>query len=424
MRFLKLVFSFLILILFTAIINLGFAQSPDQNTTVITAEIEGEIRAGTTQYVKRSLNQAQDQNADLFLLNLNTPGGLLKPTEEISRLLLESKIKTAVFVHKEGGWAFSAGSFILLSADVAAVHPDSSIGAAQPRLFGVGEATEPDEKIINASASWIKSLALAKNRNEEVAEKFVRENLTLSGREAVEQNVIDFYAQDQEEFLTKVDLGGATVITVNPTILENILSFLSIPQIVSLFFTIGALGVVLIFRTGEFESLSVLAVVAFLLGLWGIGAVSLSAVGIALLVVGIAFLLIEIFNPGFGIFGAVGIVSLLAGILLFGQEPYTSSTFAKPTTFFVLGAAAASATIFLIVGRITAKTLHAKPQSGMEALIGKRAQVTETLDPVGRIILDNESWRAKSIDITIKKGEEVKIVDFAGNTLFVKGAGK
>lgn len=410
--------------MFTAIINLGFAQSPDQNPTVITAEIDGEIRAGTTQYLKRAINEAESKGANLFLLNLNTPGGLLKSTEEISRLLMDSNIKTAVFVNKEGGWAFSAGTFILLSADIAAVHSNSSIGAAQPRLFGIGEVGEPDEKIINASASWIKSLAQTNNRNGQVAEKFVRENLTLSGREAVEQNVVDFHAVDLEEFLTKVDLGGATVTGVNPTILENILSFLSIPQIVSLFFTIGALGIILIFRAGEFESLSVLAVVAFLLGLWGIGAVSLSAMGMALLVVGIVFLLIEIFNPGFGIFGAVGIVSLLAGILLFGQEPYTSSIFATPTTFFVLGAAAASATIFLIVGRITVKTFHSRPQSGMEVLIGKRAQVTETLDPVGRIILDKESWRAKSLDKAIKKGEKVKIVDFAGNTLFVKRVGK
>jgi len=146
-------------------------KDPQELSKVLIINIEGEIRAGTVQFVKRALTKAQAGDFGLFLIQLNTPGGLLKATEEISRLLLDSKIQTAVFVHKSGGWAFSAGTFILLSAEIAVSHPNASIGAAQPRALGIGEIAEPDEKIIKASSIWIKSLAEARGRNPEVAEK-------------------------------------------------------------------------------------------------------------------------------------------------------------------------------------------------------------------------------------------------------------
>ena len=130
------------------------AQPEDQRESpqVMVVSIEGEIRAGTVQFIKRVLKEAEAGTFDLVVIQLNTPGGLLNATEEITRLLLDSKIKTVVFIHKSGGWAFSAGTFILLSAEVAASHPNASIGAAQPRSFGIEGAAEPEEKIIEASS--------------------------------------------------------------------------------------------------------------------------------------------------------------------------------------------------------------------------------------------------------------------------------
>ena len=241
-----------------------FAQ---ESGNVVIVEIDGEIRAGTAQFLNRALKEAEDLNAALFLIELNTPGGLLKSTEEITRLLLDSKVKTAVFVNKRGGWAFSAGTFILLASEVAIARPDSSLGAAQPRALGITTVEKPDDKIIEATAQWIKNIAASRNRNTEISEKFVRENLTLSGSEALDKNIIDFTAEDRAEALTKLNLQANEILILNPSTIETVLSFISIPQIASLLLTIGVLGIILVFRTGEIESIGLIAALSFLLGL-------------------------------------------------------------------------------------------------------------------------------------------------------------
>ncbi|MCG2691658.1 hypothetical protein L6272_02390, partial [Microgenomates group bacterium] len=140
-------------LVFAVIPNVVSAQVPSSDFSgyVIAVEIDGDIQAGVVQFIGRALQKAEREKADLFLIQLNTPGGLLKATEQISRLLLDSPVKTAVYVHKKGGWAFSAGVYILLSADIAAAQPESSIGAAQPRLWGLEGIEKNDEKVTEAS---------------------------------------------------------------------------------------------------------------------------------------------------------------------------------------------------------------------------------------------------------------------------------
>ena len=399
-------------------------EGPQELPRVLVIDIEGEIRAGTVQFVKRALTKAQADDFGLFLIQLNTPGGLLKATEEISRLLLDSKIRTAVFVHKSGGWAFSAGTFILLSAEIAVSHPNASIGAAQPRALGIGEAAEPDEKIIKASSGWMKSLAEARGRNSEVAEKFVRENLTLSGQEAHEQNIINFTAVSLDELLSKVGFQDAVLEEVKPNFLEQILSFLSISFLIPLLLGIGSLGLFFVFRTGEVE-IGILAVIALLLGLWGMGAINLSALGTALLLFGIALIILEIFvMPGFGVFGIVGTIAFLFGILTFAQEPFLPSVFTNAAFWFVMGATLAVSVFFIVLGRLSLKTLRVKARAGPEALIGETAVVIEMLHPYGKVKINREDWVAKNISDkeVIEVGEKVWVVNIQGNTIIVKAS--
>jgi len=397
-------------------------EDPQGLPRVLVIDIEGEIRAGTTQFIKRSLKEADANGFNLVVIQLNTPGGLLKATEEITRLLLDSKIKIAVFVHKSGGWAFSAGTFILLSAEIAVSHPNASIGAAQPRALGIGEAIEPDEKIIEASSRWIKSLAEARERNAEVAEKFVRENLTLSGKEAYEQNIINFTAVSLDELLSKVGLQGAVLEEVKPNLLEQILSFLSISFLIPLLLGIGSLGLFFVFRTGEVE-IGIFAIAALLLGLWGMGAINLSVLGATLLFFGIVLIILEIFvMPGFGVFGIAGTITFLFGILTFAQEPFLPSVFTNAAFWFVMGVALAVSVFFIVLGRLSLKTLRVKARAGPEALIGETAVVTETLRPYGKVKINREDWAAKNISDKeiVETGKKVEIVKIQGNTIIVK----
>ncbi|MBZ1345396.1 MAG: ATP-dependent Clp protease proteolytic subunit [Candidatus Nealsonbacteria bacterium] len=200
----------------------------------IIAEIDGEIKAGTLQYLKRVVREAEKAEAEYLIIKLDTPGGLLKSTRDIINLLLETKVKTVVFVHKEGGWAYSAGTFILLAADYAVVHPEASIGAAEPRIMA-GEVMEADPKVVEGMASWIKSLAERNQRNPEIAEKFVRENLTLTGKEAKEVGVIDETARNLDELFLKLEISEPKITEIQPTPIERFFDLLSHPYLISLF---------------------------------------------------------------------------------------------------------------------------------------------------------------------------------------------
>ena len=174
-----------------------FSLATENKPLLYLAEIEGEIKAGTHQYLKRVIKIAEEEKAEYLIIKLDTPGGLLQSTRDIADLLLATPVKTVVFVHKEGGWAYSAGTFILLAADLAFVNPTASIGAAQP-VEMLGEA-EVSDKMMEGTVSWIRGLAEARERDPEIAEKFVRENLTLTGREAQEIGIIDGTARTLDE---------------------------------------------------------------------------------------------------------------------------------------------------------------------------------------------------------------------------------
>ncbi len=265
------------------------AQIEPQTPLVIISEIDGEIKAGTHQYLKRVIGLAEEYGADYLIIQLETPGGLLKPTQSIVRLILDTPITTIVFVHKEAGWAYSAGTFILLAGDYAIVHPGASIGAAQPMIIGAGQ--EAVEKMIEGMASWIRTLAEIHQRDPNIAEKFVRENLTLSGREAKELGIIDKTAETLDELFLKLDIINPQTKIIQLTFFERFFNFLSHPFLISLLLTIGGLGIIMAIRTGEIELTGIIGVIALLIGLWGMGVIEWSFLGIILILMGI-FLLI------------------------------------------------------------------------------------------------------------------------------------
>ncbi len=396
------------------------AQVQLQNPFIVRAEIDGEIKAGTVQYLRRVLREGEKQEAEYLIIKLDTPGGLLKATEDIVDLILETEITTIVFVNKEGGWAYSAGTFILMAADYAVVHPRASIGAAQPMVMGAGEAAA--EKIIEGMASWIRTLAETHQRNPEIAEQFVRENLTFTGREAKELGIIDETAETLDELFLKLDIINPQIEIIYPSFVERFFDFLSHPFLVSLLLTIGGLGIIITFRTGEIELTGIIGAIALLIGLWGMGIIEWSLLGIILLLIGIFLLVMEIFvEPGFGIFGIGGVIAIILGTFTFEAEPFLSPELFDKATMVILGAGIASCLFFVIIGKALRKSLRAKPQTGSEALINLSAEVIETLAPLGRIKIRGESWAAKSLDGgSILKGTKVEIVKVEGNTVFVK----
>ncbi|MDP1538486.1 MAG: NfeD family protein [bacterium] len=416
--------TFLLIIIFGLLSSVfasqtAFGQTENQ---VYLAEIDGEIKAGTLQYLKRVVREAEKVEAEYLVIKLDTPGGLLKSTKDIIDLLLKTEVKTVVFVHKEGGWAYSAGTFILLAADFAFVHPAASIGACQPQeMFGQEEV---GDKIIEGTVSWIKSLAETQERNPEIAERFVRENLTLTGNEAKAVGIINETARNLDELFLKLEIFGPEIIKIQPTPIERFFDFLSHPYLISLFLTLGGLGLIFAFRTGEFELTGILGLILLFIGLWGMGVITFNFLGIIFLLLGIFLLLLEVFEPGFGVFGFLGIVSIVFGIFTLEGEPFLSPQIFEAATMTVLGAVLGIGILFIIIGRGVVKTFKTRPKTGSEALIGLEAEVIKELNPIGQVRLRGEIWQAESITgETIPEKTKVKIIKIEGNTLFVEKLG-
>ena len=393
--------------------------SGQNKVDAVVVTIDSEITAGTLALIERAIAVAQDRNASHFIIEINTPGGLLQATERISRVMIDSSVTTVVFVHKESGWAFSAGTFILLSADISASTPTASIGAAKPVGMG-GESL--DDKVVNASASWMESLAERTGRDKSYVREFVTESRTVSGVEGHEEGLIDILASNRGELLSELGLEDPVVLEVSPNILDHILGFLSLPYLVPLLLSLGVLGIFFMFRTGEIESLGVVGVLFLLLGLWGMGAIQLSALGVILVVAGIGLLIIELtISPGFGIVGTVGAISLLFGIVTFANEPFFPSYHTQTLFFLIMGVGAGIMGIMMLLGHLSIRAMLTPVKVGREAIYGQEFEVTEAVDPVGAVVVGGERYPVRTLDgSTVPVGERVKVVRMEGNTILVE----
>lgn len=407
----KIIFS----ILFLLIIPFQFSLA--QETKIYVARIDSEIKSGTVEYLERVFRNAQQNNAQYIVIELDTPGGLVDSTRKIIDLISASEIEVIVYVYKQNGWAYSAGSFILLSADYAFMHPEALTGAAEPRSM-IGE-NEDNEKIKMAMASWIKSIAESKGRNSEMAEKIVTENRTFNGKEAKKAELIDNTASSLNELLKIMDLTENIIIErIEPNFFEKFFNFLSHPYLISLFLSFGLLGLGFAFRTGEFEFAGILGIIFLLIGLWGIGIIEFGILGIIFIVLGVILMLVELFvEPGFGVVGILGIISLAIGIFTFGSEPLLFPRLFDFATLFTLGSLFSFIFLFFVIGKKTITIFKSVPVTGSESIIGKKGLI----DLYGRVKIDNESWSFKTINnTTIEKGEQVEIIGVEGNKLIVK----
>jgi len=388
----------------------------DASSAYVT-RIDGEIKAGTVQYINRAIDTAESAGAEYFIIEIDTPGGLVESTKSIVDSLLETDMKVITFAHKKSGWVYSAGSFIILSSDYSFARPDSSIGAAEPRDM-MGDSLEDSEKISEAMSSWVRSLA--GERDGDIAEKFVKENLVLSGSEALEMGIIDGTAESLDDVLNALNINKEDIVFLFPGFFDNLFDTLSHPYLVSLFLSLGALGLVFAFRTGEFEISGALGLILLLMGLWGIGVINFNVLGVFLVLLGVILLGLELFTTaGFGVIGTAGIMSLALGIFNFGAEPFLSPQLFDFVTLFTIGVLLCIFILFVVIMRGVALSFNRKAVTGSEALLGEKGSVVKDIDPVGRVELKGESWLAKS-ETSIKEGEEVKVLSVEGNKLIVR----
>lgn len=406
------VFTIIMLLLFHPY---RWIYSHSQDTVVI-GEIQGAITPVTEEFIQRILLRSVQENAQFVILSLDTPGGLEESMRNIVKTFLQSSIPIVVYVSPQGARAASAGSFLLIASHHAFMSPNTTVGAAHPVTV---EGQMVSEKIVNDAASFMRSLAETRRRNPEIAEKMVRESLSLTEKEALKHGLIDGVVSSMEEIFTTLQVKNPQIIRIAMNWKEKMLQSILNPNLAYLFLTLGALGIIFELANPGAIAPGVFGGILVLLAFYAFSILPVNFVGILLIILGLLFLILDLLVvPGIGILSVGGILSLFLGSLtLFNPEKGVAVS-----KSLIVAVVACIAAIFLIVLVEVARTIRKKARVGIETLAGKTGIAKEDLLPEGFIVVEGELWWARSAE-PVKQGEKVKILRKEGQTLMVKREG-
>lgn len=432
----RLVLALVIVLLAISIGSSIYSQNP--KIDVLT--VKGTVNPVLVDYIERGIEDAEDTGAEALIIRMDTPGGLDTATREIIQHIVNSRVPVVIYVSPSGARAASAGFYILQSAHVAAMSPNTATGAATPISLGEGgEAEISDElqaKIINDSAAYIRSLAGSHGRNADWAERAVREGVSVTEQEALDLNVIDVIAPTLDSLVQQLDgwqvtmLGdttvtlhtaGAVINEVGMKTIERFLYTIADPNIAYLLLSIASLGIMVeIFNPGLIFP-GIIGAISGILAFYSLGQLPVNIAGILLIVLAFGLFIGEVLTTTFGLFTMGGLISLVIGslILFQGAAPvFRIDPWLIVVVVIVITAVAA----FVIQRAISAHRRQAK--TGREELIGKMATVRVALKPEGTVFYKGERWAARSDSGEIKQGEQVVINSVDGLMLHVSKAGE
>lgn len=422
----------------TALLLAGVAiscgRSIEQRDAVHVSTFDADVNPVTERYVDRVIDEAERSNAKAVVIELDTPGGLVSSMEGIVQRIQSSKVPVIVWVGPSGAKAASAGTFITMSAHVAAMAPSTRIGAAHP-VSATGGDIEGDlgDKVENDAAAFARSIATDRGRNAAWAEEAVRDSVSATADEAVELGVVDYVAQDVDDLLRQADgrrvsvngapivlsgLSDARRVTNDLTFLERVLLVVSDPNVAFLLLTIGGLGLVLeLFNPGTFVPGTV-GIIALIAGLFVVGTLPVNWAGVALILLAFALFGGELIAPGFGALGIGGVISLAAGGLLLTSS---SDPELQVNRWLVFGAAALCGAFLITLVAAIVKTRRMPAPHGTLAMVGNKAIARTDLDPEGFVFVEGARWKAVAAerDTPVTRGESVVITGVRGLTLFV-----
>jgi membrane-bound serine protease (ClpP class) len=406
-----------------------------QDNTVVVITIEGTVNPVLLDYVERGIEEAERAGAEALIIQIDTPGGLYDTTLEIIQSILSSRVPVVVYVAPAGARAASAGFYILQSGNIAAMATNTVTGAATPIQLGEeGEAEVSDElkaKILNDASAQIRELAREHGRNEEWAERAVREGVSATATEALDMNVIEIVAPTLENLVVQLD--GRQITLMNDQVVtlhtrdaviadtpmgtvERFLYTIADPNIAYILLSLAMLGIMAeIFNPGLIFP-GIVGGICLLLAFFSLGVLPVNYAGILFIVLAFGLFIAEVLTTTFGLFTAGGVISLVIGslILFQGAPPiFRVDPWLIATVTIVLAGAIA----FILHRAIAAHRRQAG--TGREELIGKVATVRIALNPEGTVYYRGERWNAVSESGEVKAGEQVVINRVDGLTLFV-----
>lgn len=407
---------------FAASISLLGQPAPQPERGFLLATVDGPITPVVADYILDALTEAESRGRQGLIISIDTPGGLDIAMRDIVQSLLNATIPTITYVSPEGARAASAGTFITMAADVAAMAPATSIGAATPVDLQGGEITD---KIINDAVAFAVSVAERRGRDAQFAEAAVREGRSVSSREAAEIGVVDLIADDLDDLLAQLDgwelpaLGltletdGATVERHEPGAFREVLGRLADPNLAFILLSIGTLAIIYEAANPGLGFSGIAGVIMVVLAFFALSVLPVRAAGIALFVLGIALLVAELFVPGVGVLAAGGTVALLlSGLFLFEVGTVSVSPAVLWPSALVLGTGS------VVVGRAALRLRHQAPTTGRETLVGRVLTVRADGDRP-RAFMDGTWWQVRA-NGPLTEGAQVKVVGTDGIELVVE----
>lgn len=456
----------------------AMAEETSQKRGVILT-LDGPVTPASAAYLSREIKAASDASKELVIIEIDTPGGLVDSMKTIIKAILASETPVVTYVSPQGARSASAGFYIMYAAHVSAMAPSTNTGAATPVEIGgapgrddpFGDAPTPNDpdkksepaakdaakdakdavrdirptsapdseplsnegamraKIINDSAAYIRSLAEARGRNADWAERAVREGISATAQEALELGVIDLVAENIDDLLKQIDgrkvhvfSGDRKIVAkdlvlerVAPTLIEKILGFISHPNVLGILIALGTTGIIIEMWNPGSVLPGVIGLACIILSLYGMQVLPYSWLGLALMLAGALFIIVEAYTPTLGLVGLAGAVMFAFGLYLVFPEGFKIS----PS---VIGGiiVAAGGFLALILVAVVGSRNHG-PLIGAEAIRRREGIVDDWEGKEGWVIVDGERWRARS-DRVLRKGERVKVVEIEGLVLIVKQA--
>jgi len=400
-------------------------------------DVKDAISPPVASYVMENIDKALGENSDAVIIRIDTPGGLDPAMRDIIQKIMNAPIPVIVYVAPKGARAASAGAFITLASDIAAMAPGTNIGAAHPVSIGLGGGGKEgkdktmEDKVTNDAVAYARSIAKEKGRNEQWAESAVRESISTTALDALEKGVIDIVANDIDDLLAQID--GKEVLKDSKTFVLNtkdielkesimgfryrLLTILSSPEIAFILMLIGLAGLYFELSSPGAILPGVIGGISLILAFFAFQQLPVNYAGFGLILLAIIMFVAEIKVPSYGMLTVGGVVSMLLGSILLFDTPELS---AQVSLGVILPVALSFCAFFVISVYLVIKAHRVSPVSGLEGMLGEQAEIYQwDAKGAGKVFCHGEYWSAKG-PAGLEKGDMVEVVDIDGMSLTVK----
>lgn len=415
------------------------------------------INPVTAEYIEKAIDKAEKDKAECLIIELDTPGGLLTSTRRIVKSIMNSRVPVIVYIAPSGARAGSAGVFITLAGNIAAMAPSTNIGAAHPislqekrstsdaieelarAISGEkdkkGKKKKPkkpmESKVLNDTIAWVKTIAEHRGRNERWAVKAVEESVSATEKQALNLKVINLIADNTADLLNKIDgskvslpqgeavlhTKGVSVIQIPMNFRLRALSALAHPNIAYILLMLGFYGLLFEFTHPGAGFPGAAGAICLILAFFGLQVLPTNYAGVALIVMAIILFILEVKVTSYGLLTLGGLISLFFGSLILFASPYEFMRVSLP---IVLSFVAATVLVAMFLVTLALRSHRRRISTGMEGLVGEKGEVRHWGENKGKIFVHGEIWEAVS-DEKLTKGQNIEVLHIEkGMKLFVK----